>query len=452
MTRTNTLTPLQAYECAERQKQHLGEAFRGKILGLHRRLRATGPDASPLPRRLPQDRRRRWRDVARAFAAVPAGNDDAIISAYRNLVMQQGLLRIDPAARDFERELRAFHRNYVTNFPLPEEQESRAGFRDLWKASPRAGGYEEVGYSVLCPLTGRYLMGLNFTIQPRSDSVHFIYGFVNPVARGFGGFSARLIALMRDTARPAIAAHYQRCPADRPAFHSVDGPLILFEKNMIEEMSLADILMDTAHVDVDRPPGPATRLAASSISQSVRDFIWDRRGGRVVDYGYIQSSLDGVVRVPDGAGIDIIALLNRAPLGVAQRRAATDCLAASLAGRVPGCLTLKLCAFVDPSAASVPASQIRLSNEIFQGISVVKDPAHVAEDIYFQAQMASLQEHARDGTVALRPIAPFGPGVSNFEQAERVTKRLLANLSWVELREGRELTYGEWLRHKGIAE
>ena len=139
-------------------------------------------------------------------------------------------------------------------------------------------------------------MGLNFTVQPRSDSVHFIYGFVNPLARGIGGFSACLIALMRQIARAEIFAWLARHHDERPPFHNPDGPLILFEKNIIERMTLTDILKDSAGIDIDHPPRRRSRLVSSAISQSVRDLIWDRRGGRIVDYNYVQSSLDGVVR------------------------------------------------------------------------------------------------------------------------------------------------------------
>ena len=108
-------------------------------------------------------------------------------------------------------------------------------------------------------------------------------------------------------------------------------------------------------------------------------------------------------------------------------------------------------AFAPAGTHAVPAEQIRLSNEVFQGISVVKDPAHLHEDIYFQAQMASLSLNNRDGTVALKPIAPSGANARDFDEAERMTKRLLACVTWAELRAGRDRTHAEWLRHKARA-
>jgi hypothetical protein len=438
------LSPLEAYELAERQKHRLGEAFRGKVFRLHRALAADGPP----PGNLPGELWRGWREACRTFAAAPAGDQATIAGAYRDVVMRYGLKRIDPASRSFGRDLREFHCNYVASFPLPEEQESRQGFRDLWKAPLGTGGYEEVGYSVLCPLTGRYIMGLNFTIQPQSDSVHFVYGFVNPIARLIGGFSARLIGLMRDVARRRIASHLERHPADRPPYHSGGDPLILFEKNVLNEMTLTEILRDTARTDIDRPPRRGARLIASAVSQSFRDLVWDRRGGRVIDYNYMQSSLDGVVRVPEAARSIVIAHLNRAPLSTTKRQQAARVLAECLGRRAPGCVTLNLCAFADPGTQSLPAAQVRRSNEIFQGVSVVKDPEHVAEDIYFQAQMASLSARALDGTIALRPIPATGSGGRDFHEAERTTRRLLASVTWAELREGRDRTYGEWVQQK----
>ena len=88
------------------------------------------------------------------------------------------------------------------------------------------------------------------------------------------------------------------------------------------------------------------------------------------------------------------------------RRAKKE-LARAVGDRQPGCTTLDLCAFAQPGRNAVPIAQIRKSNEIFQGISVVKDPDHLREDIYYQAQMASLAEKSVGGRVArgrsLRP-------------------------------------------------
>lgn len=442
------LTPRLAYELAERRKWRVGQAHRARIAGLRRALSERGIDGARPPRWLPMELKATWAEAARDFAAA-AGNDPA--EAYRDIVMRYGVKRIDPAAPGFERDLRRFHRNYVTNFPLPEEQESRQGFRELWRQSPREGGYQEVGCSVICPLTGRYLMGVNFTIQPRSGSVHFIYGFVNPVARGIGGFSACLIALMREIACAEIAAWLALHDDERPPFHAADGPLILFEKNIIEQMTLTDILKDTAGIDIDHPPRRRSRLVSSAISQSIRDLIWDRRGGRVVDYSYVQSSLDGVVRVPDDDRDDVIAFILRAPLDEARRRRAASVLEECLDGRLEGGTRLALCAFAPTGTRALPAAQIRLSNHVFQGISVVKDPDHLDEDIYFQAQMASLSMNSRDGGVALKPIVPGGPNVGNFDEAEHMTKRLLATITWAELRAGRQRTYAEWLRLKASA-
>jgi hypothetical protein len=446
--RAEELTPLLAYELSERRKWRVGQAHRGRIAGLRRALSQRGLEGARPPPWLPRELRANWTEAARDFAATAGGDPD---EAYRNIVMRYGVKRIDPAAPGFERDLRQFHRNYVTNFPLPEEQESRQGFRELWRQSPREGGYQEVGCSVVCPLTGRYLMGVNFTIQPRSDSVHFIYGFVNPAARGIGGFSACLIALMRQIARAEIAAWLARHNDERPPFHAADGPLILFEKNIIEQMSLTGILKDTAGIDIDHPPRRRSRLVSSAISQSIRDLIWDRRGGRVVDYSYVQSSLDGVVRVPDGNRDDVIALILRAPLDEPRRRRAAAVLEQCLNGRLEGGTRLALCAFAPPGTQSVPAAQIQLSNHVFQGISVVKDPKHLDEDIYFQAQMASLSLNSRDGGVALKPIAPGGPNVGSFNEAEQMTKRLLATVTWAELRAARQRCYAEWLRLKAPA-
>jgi hypothetical protein len=255
---------------------------------------------------------------------------------------------------------------------------------------------------------------------------------------------------MRETGRAEIKA-WLATHDERPPFHNPDGPLILFEKNIIGHMTLAEILRDTAGIDIDRPPRRRSRLVASAISQSMRDLVWDRRGGRVVDYAYIQPSLDGVVRVPNDIRDDVISLILRAPLDAARRRRAAAVLHQCLAGRVEGATGLALCAFAPPGVSAVPAEQVRLSNHIFIGISVVKDPLHLNEDIYFQAQMASLSRSTRDDAVALRPIDPGLPKVKDFNEAEQLTKRLLGSVTWAELRTERQRSYADWLRAKARA-
>ncbi len=376
--------------------------------------------------------------ACRALAALLAGAADeaAVCAAYRTVAMTFGAGRVDPAR---EADLRLFHAHYVTNFPLPAEQETLDGFRRLWRAPARADGYREVGYNVVCPLTGRYLLGVAFTIQPQSDSATFIYGFVDPAARGIGGFSAALLAFMREQARLAIASHLAAHPADRPPYHDPAGPVILFEKNDLAAMSMADILMDTARIDIDHPPRTGACLAASSIGQSLRDLVWHRRGGRIVAYAYAQGSIDGVVRVADGDRAAVIGLLQ----GRGQDAAACAALDAALGGRLPGCVALRLCAFAPPGCSTLPAAQVARSQAQFQGISVVKDEANLAQDVYFQAQMASLAAHAPDGGVPLRAIEPVG--AADLAGAEAVFKRLLSGLTWEDLRAARDRPYAAWL-------
>jgi hypothetical protein len=422
------LSPLEAYDLAARQKQELGAAFRAEIVALRRWPRCP-PDADQAA----------WQ----AFTRMPDDSDETICRAYRDLAMRFGLTAINPASPHFAENLDQFYRNYATNFPIPAEQESREGFEALWRDSPREGGYQEIAYSVVCPLTRRYLMGLNITIQPQSDTVHFIYGFVSAAARGIGGFSAAMIAFMRETGRRGIEAHLAAHPQDRPHWHNPAGPLILFEKNIIGEMSLPEILMDSAGVDVDHPPTAGADLSASAIGQSMRDMVWSRRGGMIVDYIYMQSSLDGVVRVPESMRSPIVDFLRQKPQSNADRAEADLALNDALGDRNAGCTALNLCAFAGQGTASVSAAQIRRHNEIFQGISVVKDPSHLSDDIYFQAQMVDLAARTQDGRVGLRPIAPVGG--ADFPQAEETTRTILAGLTWDDLQVNDARLYRDWL-------
>ena len=122
-------------------------------------------------------------------------------------------------------------------------------------------------------------------------------------------------------------------------------------------------------------------------------------------------------------------------------------LARAVGDRQPGCTTLDLCALAQPGRNADPIAQIRKSNEIFQGISIVRDPDHLQEDIYFQAQMASLAKKPVGGRVALRPIAPAGGAPSFVEAAQQMTP-VLRLLTWERISARREWTYPEWLEDK----
>jgi hypothetical protein len=81
---------------------------------------------------------------------------------------------------------------------------------------------------------------------------------------------------------------------------------------------------------------------------------------------------------------------------------------------------------------------------------VVKDSVGLCNDIYFRAQMASLSEHIRHGELPLKPIRPGGAGAADFGAAEDETKRLLARVTWDDLRAGRDRLYRDWLAEGGL--
>lgn len=434
------LSPLQGYEAAERQKRQLGLAFRAMIVRLYGLIAADLFTFERALRYQPGHRRAAWCAARRLSPGLALADDDTICEAYRDLVMRLGVRRVDPASPRFPADLEEFYRNYVRNFPLPAEQETLEVFRDLLSAPAREDGHREFCYSVVCPLTGHYLMGANFIIQPGSSSVFLVYGFINPIARGIGRFAKRLIDLAEEKSSTAIAAH----GAPHPYGSDASRPLILFEKNAIEDMSLTDILRDSAGIDIDSPPTARTCLTASAIGQRTRDLVWHRCGARIVDYKYMQPSLDGVVEVPERSSTLIAAYLNGKCGSRFSRIRAADMLRERLGGKVPGCTTLSLCVFAPSQVTTVPAERIRLAVENYQQTSVLKDPAHFRDDIYFRAQMASLAESAIGGELPLRPIVPDGCGAGDFKDAEEETKRLLGGLTWEDIRAARQRPYREW--------
>jgi hypothetical protein len=434
------LTPLEAYDLSGLQKIQCEKAHFARVVAL---CSDKSSRAGFSPARVAFDMAVTQARQQRPYEPL----SDAVRRAYRDVALTFGLRRIDPRTPEFEHDLDVFFSNYQSNFPLQSEQETKEGFRNLLRAAPSCTGYEERVYSIVCPLTGQYLMGLDFAIQPLSDSVHFVYGFAMPCVRGGWGFGRALIALIREIAGGVVAACFRGRPDDLPSWNNPDGPLILFAKNMIGEMTLSDILMDSAGIDVAAPPSADADLASSGIGQSLRDLVWDRLGAKVVRYNYFQSSLDGVVAIAREDRDRVICGLNKRPQTLVDRVVSERALTRSLDGREKGFVALDLCAFVDPGQTSLPAAQVKRANEIFQSVSVVKD-AGIDAEIYFQAQMSSLMENSRDGRVAIDPIRPFGFGAGDSRAAEELTRRLLAVVTWAELRQAGERTYEQWLVEK----
>jgi hypothetical protein len=450
----NRLNPNAAYILAEQQKQQSADQFFAQIVEIYRSAKKNGQYPLGADQNVVDE------FVASVDSRLPVmphrqpplkpfsdDLDRAVKFAYREIATKYGLKRVDPKSPNFESDMNEFHENYLTNFPIPSEQESKEGFIDLLKAGTRQDGYEERAYSLVCPLTGRYLMGVNFAIQPPSNSIHFTYGFVMPWARGNIGFSRALIDVMTN----AGAEHIAKYPK---AFEG--KPLITFEKNILAEMTLGDILMDTAGIDIHNPPNEGADLHLSSIGQSMRDLIWKQRGGKIVSFNYIQSSLEGVVSVGNPADEKLaIRFLNKdASLTAGEKTRAESIMGKAVGEKEPGCNVLNLCVFVPAGTDQVSVAQIKKAMTIFQGTSVVKDPANIENDIYFKAMMADLESKAKGGMIALADIKPYGgdiPAVNSFRDAEELTKLLLKNVSWEELRANADRPYAEWVAEKTSA-
>jgi hypothetical protein len=454
------LSPHEAYVLAENQKAQVADDFFQQITKIYNQGKA-GQVPEGLERKRNRVEQNKQSEALKFFidsvdeklATMQAHGTkgknhlpQAIRLAYRETAVKYGLKQVDPTSPAFKKDLKEFHTNYLPNFPIPSEQESRKGFENLWTAPTLPNGYKEVGYSLVCPLTGKFLMGTNFSIQPESNSVHFTYGFVTPWARGALGFSRAL----KDTMKQVATKHSTKYPSKFPG-----DPIITFEKNVLGEMTLGDILMDTAGIDINKPPVEGANLAMSSIAQSIRDMIWSRRGGKVVGYKYIQSSLDGVVKIedPEQEKLVIRMLRDDKTLDDKQRKLAQKILKKARAGKVEGCTTLNLCVFMsDDDTKKVPAAQIAKAMEIFQGISVVKDPVGIKDDVYFKASMEDLRARTdKSGMVRLQKIPAFGgniPEVRNFVDAEALTKLLLQHVTYEELRANQDRPYAEWLDKK----
>jgi hypothetical protein len=442
MTRVEPLSPLAAYDLSTAQKARLSDDHLTRIMSIYQRAVSfpsteLGGGVSGAAFVAAVAKRRQLRPDLSLAKVVSFG--------YRDLALTHGLRRIDPVSPGFEADLGLFFRHYRANFPIVAEQESLNGFRTVLFRPPSDSGYEERCYSVVCPLTGEYLMGFDFTIQPMSDTVHFIYGFVMPKVRGGWGFGGGMISAMRDIAQAALLAFFQS-PGARspPKYHDPSGPLVLFEKNRTAGMTLTDIMLDAAKVDIFHPPDTDADLAMSAMGQSLRDGTWDRLGGRIVHYNYQQPSLDGITVVPESQRDHVIRLLNGGALPPEVMRTAQETLRAALPAGTPGCSTLDLCVFARPGATSVPATQIHDSVKIFHANSVVKT-GMIETDIWFQAQAQSLAEQTSDGRLALKRIPAVGADPGNFTAAEERTRRLLASVTWDDLCRAADRPYAEWL-------
>jgi hypothetical protein len=431
------LSPLAAYDLSMAHKARLEREHFRTVESLYRRAAATrGGDGANGAFFAAVARQLRLRPDTPLPKSIRAG--------YRDLALKLGLRRVDPGSANFEADLDRFFCHYQCNFPIRSEQESLEGFRRVLTRPPTETGYEERCYSVICPLTGAYLMGLDFTIQPRSDSVHFIYGFAMPPVRGGWGFGGAMLALMRDAAREAMASYFRTPHASNmPSYRDPSGPLIVFEKNRLRDMTLTDILLDSAGIDIFDPPTAKRDLSASGTGQSLRDLAWDRLGGKIVRYTYLQPGLEGCVVVPATDRNDVVRLLTGQPLARETARIAETALRSAIGARAPGCTTLDLCVFASPGGTTVLANQIRDSVRIFQANSVAKD-GEIETDIYFQAQSRSLADHTVDGALRLDRIEPFGAGTTDFVAAEDLTRRILSLQTWDTLCDAADRRYEDW--------
>lgn len=470
MTQTNDLprelSPYEAYKLSEQQKADLGKDFLHKLVRIYREAKegSTPSDLvkpevhiqsrNPnLLRQAQQAAEARQQQALKEFVSAvdqkledTRGKDEvnAVRLAYREIAIKYGLKQVDPTSPSFNRDLNEFHRNYVTCFPIPSEQESKAGFKELVKApmieEGENKGYKEVIYSAVCPFTNQFLMGVNFSIQPNNNAAVFTYGFVAPEARGAVGFSRPLVGSMTKIA----SDHIEKFPTKYPG-----APLVVFEKNILGEMALGDILLDSAGINAKKPPREGVDLSRSSIDQSLRDLAWDRLGGVVVNCNYMQSSLDGVVKVDPKAEPFVIRYLNKdATLSDGQKREADRTLKAALGDKVEGCTSLALCVFAPADVKEVDAGRVKDILRTFQGISVVSDPQGIRDDIYFKACMQDIDSKTTaDGKLSLGAIPAFsGPfPATGFTGAAKITNELLKHVTWKEITKNADRTYGEWL-------
>jgi hypothetical protein len=424
------ISPSEAYMLSEQQKSIAANRFVQDIWHFCRAGRKT---ALPL----------KESELADVRAALVNNDRSAFRMAYCSLVANVGIRCIDPNSSAFIADLTKFYTNYVENFPIPAERESFDGFARLLADRARADGYVEVAYNACCPLTGRYLMGFDFTIQPTSRTAHLIYCFLAPYARGLGFSKVLLSEIMR-----LSNLHMLNYPSLYPG-----DVIITFEKNILQEMSLPEILLDSCGIDIDEPPVANQDLSRSGIDQSVRDLIWDSLGAKIIDYNYIQSSLDGIVKIDvEEQRRLVVRFLNTDPgMTTRENEIAERALRLAVGSKDPGCQLLNLCAFVPPGTADLDSSRVCEAMKCFQGISVIKDEKAIEQDAYFAASMADLIQRSRSGRIALKKIQPYCGDISNlksFADAAYLTHALLRNTKWDELRSCPEMKYADWIKFK----
>jgi hypothetical protein len=418
--RSRKLTPYEAYTASETQKRVLADNFLDQLVAQYKTIKADGSEGAP-----PQ---------AMFAAAVDAKLESgaelrkAVAGVYPDIIKAYGITRVDPRKPG---ALREFYDAYEPNFPLDDERESFSGFKEILATPATPTGYLEVADTIKCPLTGRVLGGANYSMIPESNSVHFVYGFLAPEARGLG-----LSRTMLEVMEKNFEAH------KREGGYATEFPnaLIAIEKNDLREMDLPSILRDSAGIRTKRPPREGDNLTRSAMGQSLRDAAWAANGFRLVPVRYIQSSLDGVVEVPKAEEENAIAHLVGDPrLGDAEKARAEKALTEARGDKMDACLSLVFC--VKSAAPLVDMKQVMRHQRIFQGISVLDDPDNVGRDIYFKAMMADMS--AKPRFVLSQPIPAVG--AATFRAADAVTKDLLQRTDWKEINAHPERTYGEWL-------
>jgi hypothetical protein len=434
-----TLSPCEAYITSQVQKERSAERFQQEIEDLYRSAKA-GIEPPPIEG---VDRETQLIATVKFVAYADErtrGTEKAtwgdIRKAYRRVVTEFGLHQVEPGP-GFEKGLNTFYTNYQDNFRIKEEQESRQGFRDTAGKPMRENGYSEQIYNIICPMTGKYLAGTNFAIMPTSNQIWFIYGFVNPEARNIVGASHTILDLMSQDG-------IQRAELYPSQYKGKPGRL--FEKNDLGDMTLKEIMMDSCCIDITKPPKAGDYLSHSAAGQSMRDLVWSHLGGKIIDFHYLQPSLEGVTIIEDPKEEELVIDYLHGKLSEeAQKKKAETILEKALNGKDPGCTTLNLCIFSPEE--SIDSEQSLNSIRTFSGISIIKDEENIDKDIYFKALEASLKENSKDGKIALRDIVPYGEA-QNFHEAEKITKILLNHMTWKELQEHADRPYSEWIAEK----
>lgn len=230
-----TLSPKEVYLQAQKAEQVANDGFYQTIKTIYEEAKA---DRFPAGK---EDITKAFRDKVTALIRGGKSTRDAIREAHIELTRTHGVVTLNPSAADFDTQYDKFYNTLSVAIPDTQLEPKDDLKVLLQKGYAGTDGKKELGILATCPLTDQPLLATNFYVQPHINMAWFIYGGVNPTARGWGYLDV-LMGAMKDKTASEFAAYH----TDKGLPPITTKPIVALEMDNPFAMSAQDILYDVS--------------------------------------------------------------------------------------------------------------------------------------------------------------------------------------------------------------